>query len=79
MKPTDILHPEQRRLSKAYLVNKLRKAVCAWREKVILEQHLQLKGYCSFGFEDNLVNNEPFHFWFCQREGIETLIYIYEV
>jgi type III restriction enzyme len=29
--------------------------------------------------EDHLVENEPFQFWFCQREAIETLIYVYEV
>jgi len=29
--------------------------------------------------EDHLVNKEPFEFWFCQREAIETLIYVYEV
>ena len=80
MKPTDILHPEQRRLSKAYLVNKLRKAVCAWREEGYPGTTPTTKRLLQFWFfEDNLVNNEPFHFWFCQREGIETLIYIYEV
>jgi len=25
------------------------------------------------------VNKEPFEFWFCQKEAIETLIYVYEV
>ncbi len=25
------------------------------------------------------MNKEPFEFWFCQREAIETLIYVYEV
>jgi len=80
MNPTDILHPEQRRLSKAYLVNELRKAVYAWREEGYPGTTPTTKRLLQFWFfEDNLVNNEPFQFWFCQREGIETLIYIYEV
>jgi type III restriction enzyme len=29
--------------------------------------------------EDHLVNDEPFEFWFCQREAIETLVYVFEV
>lgn len=32
MKPTELLHPEQRRPSKAYLGNELRKAIITWRE-----------------------------------------------
>ena len=80
MKPTDILHPEQRRPSKAYLVNELRKAVYAWRKEGYPGTTPTTKRLLQFWFfDDNLVNNEPFQFWFCQREGIETLIYIYEV
>ncbi|MCX7914460.1 MAG: DEAD/DEAH box helicase family protein, partial [Thermodesulfovibrionales bacterium] len=30
-------------------------------------------------YEDHIVNGESFKFWFCQREAIETLIYVYEV
>jgi len=33
MKPAELLHPKQRRLSKAYLANELRKAVFTWREQ----------------------------------------------
>jgi type III restriction enzyme len=29
--------------------------------------------------EDHIKDNEPFELWFCQREAIETLIYLYEV
>ncbi len=32
MKPTDLLHPEQRRPSKAYLANELRKVVFTGRD-----------------------------------------------
>ena len=33
MKPSELLLPAQRRPSKAYLVNELRKAVITWREE----------------------------------------------
>ena len=33
MKPLEIINPEQRLPSKAYLVNELRKAVFTWRER----------------------------------------------
>jgi len=80
MKPTEILHPEQRRPSKAYLVNELRKAVYTWREKGYPGTTPTTKRLLQYWFnEDHLVNNEPFQFWFCQREAIETLIYVYEV
>jgi len=80
MKPTDLLHPEQRRPSKAYLVNELRRAVYTWREQGYPNITPTTKRLLQFWFyEDHLLENEPFKFWFCQREAIETLIYIYEV
>ena len=80
MKPTEILHPEQRRPSKAYLVNKLRKAVYTWRERGYPGITPTTRRLLQFWFnEDHLANNEPFQFWFCQREAMETLIYVYEV
>ncbi|NCO24222.1 MAG: hypothetical protein COZ07_04170 [Candidatus Infernicultor aquiphilus] len=80
MKPNELLHPNQRRSSKAYLVNELRKAVFAWREQDYPEITSTTKRLLQFWFsEDHIVNDEPFEFWFCQREAIETLIYIYEV
>ncbi len=79
MKTTDILHPEQRRPSKAYLVNELRKTVFTWRKNYDGATPTT-KRLLQFWFnEDHIVNNEPFKFWFCQREAIETLIYVYEV
>jgi len=65
MKPTDLLKPTERRPSKAYLVNELRKAVFTWREH----------GYPNI----TDTTRSLLQFWFCQREAIETLIYIYEV
>jgi len=80
MKPSDILHPSQRRASKAYLVNKLREAVYSWREGKYDGATDTSKTLLNFWFnEDHLINNEPFEFWFAQREAIETLIYVYEV
>ena len=79
MKTTDLLHPEQRRPSKAYLVNELRNAVFTWRKNYDGATPTT-KRLLQFWFnEDHIVNNEPFKFWFCQREAIETLIYVYEV
>ena len=33
MRSTELLHPEQRRASKAYLANELRKAIFTWRKQ----------------------------------------------
>jgi len=80
MNPTELLHPDQRLPSKAYLVNELRKAVYTWREQGYPGTTPTTKRLLQYWFnEDHIVNNEPFEFWFCQREAIETLIYVYEV
>jgi len=63
-----------------YLVNNLRKALFAWRERDYPGVTSTTKRLLQFWFdEDHITNNEPFQFWFCQREAIETLIYVYEV
>jgi len=80
MKPTELLRPEQRQPSKAYLVNELRKAVYTWREQGYSGTTPTTKRLLQYWFnEDHLIEKEPFKFWFCQREAIETLIYVYEV
>jgi len=80
MNPTDLLKPIERRLSKAYLVNELRKAVYKWREDGYLGVTDTTRRLLQFWFEeDHVMEREPFQFWFCQREAIETLIYVYEV
>jgi type III restriction enzyme len=80
MKPTDLLHPEQRRPSKAYLANPLREAVYAWRQEDYPNTTPTTKRLMRFWFEeDHALQEGPFVFWFCQREAIETLIYVYEV
>jgi len=71
---------EGRRPSKMLLVNKLREGVDRWRDEDypgITDTTRELL-YFWF-FNDRRVNSEPFRFWFCQREAIETLIYLFEV
>ncbi len=80
MIPTEILDPAQRRYSKTYLVNELRKAVHTWRDQYYPGITDTTRRLLRFWFEeDHIIDNEPFRFWFCQREAIETLIYVYEV
>ena len=80
MNPTDILLPQNRDKSKAYLVNKLRLAVKEWRDSGYPNATTTTKRLLDFWFnEDHIVNNEKFEFWYAQRESIETLIYVYEV
>ncbi len=80
VEPYELLEPDGRRPSPTYLANKLRKAVDEWRKKdypKVTDTTRRLLQY--WFYDDFLVNDEPFHFWFCQREAIETLIYVYEV
>jgi type III restriction enzyme len=80
MRPTELLRPSQRQLSKAYLVNELRKAVYTWRQQGYPGTTPTTRRLLQYWLEeDHLVEKEPFKFWFCQREAIETLIYVYEV
>ncbi len=80
MKPTDILHPDQRKPSKAYLAGSIRKAIFAWRQQGYPGVTDTTRRLLQFWFdEDHIVEGEPFEFWFCQREAIESLIYVYEV
>jgi len=80
MTPTELLQSEQRLPSKAYLVNELRKAVITWRNDGYPNITDTTRRLLQFWFsEDHVVNDEPFEFWFCQREAIETLVYVYEV
>ena len=63
MKPTELLHPEQRRTSKAYLVSELRKAVCTWREQGYPHTTDTSHPLLQFRFEeDHFGHNAPFHF-----------------
>lgn len=78
--PFEILHPNQRKKSQAYLVNKLRDAVFNWRNNDYPNVTKTTKRLLEFWFkEDHIVEDKEFKFWFAQREAIETLIYVYEV
>jgi len=80
MNPTDILMPQNRDKSKAYLVNKLRLAIKDWRDSGYPNTTKTTNRLLNFWFnEDHIINNEKFEFWYAQRESIETLIYVYEV
>ena len=80
MHPTEILNPTERRSSKAYLVNELRKAVYKWREDGYPGITDTTRELLHFWFEeDHKLDGELFKLWFCQREAIETLIYVYGV
>lgn len=80
IEPYELLEPDKRRPSQTYLANKLRKAVFSWRENGYPGVTNTTRRLLQYWFrEDYLVKDEPFQFWFCQREAIETLIYVYEV
>lgn len=71
---------EGRRPSKMLLVNKLRKEVDRWREDGYPGASDTSAELMTFWFEqDHLVNGEKFVYYFCQREAMETLIYLVEV
>ncbi len=71
---------EGRRPSKMLLVNKFREEVDKWRDDDypgITDTTRELL-YFWF-FNDHKLKNETFNYWFCQREAVETLIYLFEV
>ena len=71
---------EGRRPSKMLLVNKLRQAVDEWREASYPGASTVTQRLFTYWFEeDHLVGEEPFKFYFCQREAMETLAYLVEV
>ena len=71
---------EGRRASERILINNLRKAVDAWREADYPSVSSTTRILLDYWFnEDHLLKDERFNFWFCQREAIETLVYLHEV
>ena len=69
-----------RQPSKTYLANRLRSAVASWRDSNYQGATPTTQRLLQFWFsEDHLAFGEPFSYWICQREAIETLIYTYEV
>jgi type III restriction enzyme len=72
-----------RRPSKTLLVNQVRKEIDAWRRS----DYKNPSGISDISrrllewwFEEyHYIDEEEFNFYFCQREAIETVIYLYEV
>ncbi len=62
------------------LVLKIREDVDKWRESGYAGVSETTKTLLNFWFnEDHLSNGRLFKYYFCQREAIETLIFLYEV
>lgn len=71
---------EGRRPSKMLLVNKLREEVDKWRDEDYPGVTDTTRELLYFWFyNDHRLNNELFRYWFCQREAVETLIYLFEI
>ena len=71
-----------RRPSRLLLVPKIRKAVDAWRDSGYEGASEVARRLFEYWFEeDHTVNgfDVPFRYYFCQREAIETLIWLVEV
>lgn len=80
--PYRILNPKDknRQPTNAIFVDKLREAVYKWRDKGYQGITDTTRVLLNYWFEEShLVNEKPFQYFFCQREAIETLIYLYEV
>lgn len=63
------------------LDQKIKQAVQAWRERNYERASSVTKRLLEFWFKEEhiLPDASRFEFWRCQREGIEAIIYIYEV
>lgn len=73
----------ERRASKALLVPKIRNAVAQWRDAEYPGATDTTKRLLQYWFEnDHKVGRgksaAEFRYYFCQREAVETLIYLYE-
>ena len=72
--------PSKRIETSAWLVPKIREEVDKWREKEYIGASETTKTLLRFWFtEGHLVNEKEFQYYFCQREAIETLIYLFEI
>lgn len=72
---------EGRRPSKTLMVNRIRSAVDTWRKSGYRGASETSQRLLTYWFEEShpTRGGEPFRFFFCQREAIETVIYLYEV
>ncbi len=70
-----------RRPSRMLLVNKLRSEIDRWRNDGYPGATATSRELLAFWFDQShppVFGNEPFYFYFCQREAIETIIYLFE-
>src|SRR3989338_7843555 len=71
---------DTRQPTEAYLVDKLRKKIYEWRKDDYKgASDISQKLLSHWFYRDHLVDGRTFKYFFCQREAIETLIYLYEV
>ncbi len=69
-----------RRASVTMLVEKIRNEVDAWRDQNYPGASLTTQHLLHFWFdESHFEKDEPWQFYFCQREAIETYIYLFEI
>ncbi|MFA6109172.1 MAG: DEAD/DEAH box helicase family protein [Candidatus Latescibacterota bacterium] len=68
-----------RRPSKTLLVNRIREAVDRWREDGYPGASSTSLRLLQYWFEDSHLDKDGFRFFFCQREAIETIVYLYEI
>jgi len=72
--------PSERRESAAAFVGGIRRDVDGWRAQGYPGVSETTRSLLRFWFEtDHKQKGEEWHYYFCQREAIETLIYLYEV
>jgi type III restriction enzyme len=72
--------PEKRIETFCPLVLKIREEVDKWRDSDYEGASETTKLLLNFWFkEDHMINEKLFKYYFCQREAIETLIFLYEV
>jgi type III restriction enzyme len=74
--------PERRRPSEGtYAVNGVRARVDAWRAQSYAGASATSRRLLSFWFADEhrSEDGQPFRFYFCQREAVETYIYLTEI
>lgn len=74
--------PERRKLSQGtHLVNKVRAAVDGWRGNGYPDTSETTRRLLAYWFNEDHRNADgsPFRYFFCQREAVETFIYLTEV
>lgn len=74
--------PERRKLSEGtHLVNGVRAAVDAWRAQGYSGASPTTSRLLAYWFQDEhrTPDGSPFRFYFCQREAVETFIYLAEI